>query len=167
MALCRVQSAIPAFWLQSATLALRIRFGTLRQWSRKFPSRIFYPFWAPYCRKLRIGLFDRRATKTLVRSFWPSCDYFPISVLLTNGATNGRLKSLLSLTKLSVLLSATYSATCFGIPNRWAIIVGSWSVGQQMCINAGCAGALLCKMINSQSWNCAGLNTCNTFQKPV
>ncbi len=25
----------------------------------------------------------------LVRSFLPSCDYFPISVLLTSGATNG------------------------------------------------------------------------------
>ncbi len=35
------------------------------------------------------GAFDRCATKTWVRLFWPSCDYFPVSVLLTNGATNG------------------------------------------------------------------------------
>ncbi len=41
------------------------------------------------------GDFDQRATETRVRSFWPSCDYFPISVLFTNGATNGGLKNLL------------------------------------------------------------------------
>ncbi len=35
--------------------------------------------------------FDQCATKTGVRSFCSSCDYFPISLLLTNGATNGRL----------------------------------------------------------------------------
>ncbi len=35
------------------------------------------------------GAFDRRATKTRVRSFCPSCDYFPMLVLLTIGATNG------------------------------------------------------------------------------
>ncbi len=33
--------------------------------------------------------FDRRATETRFWSFWQSCEYFPISVLLTNGATNG------------------------------------------------------------------------------
>ncbi len=148
--------------------ALRIRFGTLRQWCVNFLPRIFYPFWSPHGQKLRIGLFDhcatkwcfwlacdqnlnsvllwcdymsnfskfrpvetsdlhasgpesftpgfltyfgrptaknyelvfltvvrpngvfdQRATKTRVRSFCPSCDYFPISVLWTNGATNG------------------------------------------------------------------------------
>ncbi len=37
------------------------------------------------------GVFHWRATKTRVRSFWPSCDYFPILVLLTDGATNRRL----------------------------------------------------------------------------
>ncbi len=37
------------------------------------------------------GGFDRRATKIHVRSFWLSCDYYPISVLSTNGATNGGL----------------------------------------------------------------------------
>ncbi len=40
------------------------------------------------------GAFDRLATKTMVRSFWLSCDYFPISVLFTNGATNGWLSGL-------------------------------------------------------------------------
>ncbi len=35
--------------------------------------------------------FDQRATKTRIRSFRPSCDHFPILVLLTNGATNGGL----------------------------------------------------------------------------
>ncbi len=34
-----------------------------RQWSRKFPSRMFYSFWPPYRQKFRIGLFDRGATK--------------------------------------------------------------------------------------------------------
>ncbi len=34
-------------------------FGSLRQWSRKFSSGIFYPFLAPHGRKLRISLFDR------------------------------------------------------------------------------------------------------------
>ncbi len=37
--------------------------GPLRQWYRKFSSRIFYPFLAPHNRKLRIGHFDRCATK--------------------------------------------------------------------------------------------------------
>ncbi len=77
-------------------------FGPLRQWSRKFPSRIFYPFCAPQGQKLRIGLFGRRAsngafdwraTKTWIRSFlcsprlkitdrsfWPACKQM---VLLT------------------------------------------------------------------------------------
>ncbi len=38
-------------------------FGPLGQCSRKFPSRIFYPFLAPHTRKLRNGFFDHRATK--------------------------------------------------------------------------------------------------------
>ncbi len=129
VALCRVQSAIPALWLQSATPAFRIRFGTFRQWCveflprtfthfgrptvenyesvlglvilrcdhesnfrnfdlerlrtctpmvRKFPYRIFYPFFASHDRKLRIGFlsgvrpngtFNRRAIKIYVQSF--------------------------------------------------------------------------------------------------
>ncbi len=82
--MCRsgtLQSAIPALWLQSATpaSALRIRFGTLHQWCVKFLSRIFYLFWAPHCRKLRIGLFDLLATKWC---FWPACYQNLGSVLL-------------------------------------------------------------------------------------
>ncbi len=57
--------------LQSAIPALPVRFGTLRQWCVNSLARIFYPFWSPRNRKLRIGLFDRRATKWC---FWPSCD---------------------------------------------------------------------------------------------
>ncbi len=38
------------------------------------------------------GAFERRTTKTRIRSFCPSCDYFLISGLLINGATNGELK---------------------------------------------------------------------------
>ncbi len=64
-----VQSAIPAVWLQSATPALWIRFGTLCQWCVKCLTRIFYPFWVPHSRKLRFGLFDRRATRTWDRSW--------------------------------------------------------------------------------------------------
>ncbi len=74
------QSVIPAFWMQSATPALRIRFGTLCQWCVKFLPRIFYPFWAPHIRKLRIGPFDRRATKWC---FWLACDQNLCSVFLT------------------------------------------------------------------------------------
>ncbi len=55
------------------------RFGTLRQWSRKFPFRIFYPFWSPHGQKLRIGLFDRRAIKWC---FWLACDQNLGSVVL-------------------------------------------------------------------------------------
>ncbi len=67
VALCRMQGAISALWLQSTTSALRFRFGTLRQWCVKFLSMIFYPFWALHDRKLQIGfrfgLFDQGATK--------------------------------------------------------------------------------------------------------
>ncbi len=52
-----------------ATSVFRIRCGTLRHWCIKFLPRIFYPFWSPHNRKLRIGLFDRRATKIYDRTF--------------------------------------------------------------------------------------------------
>ncbi len=72
-----MRSAIPALWLQRATPALRIRFGTLRLWCVKFLARIFYSFWAPHSRKLRIGLFDRRATKFgQLSKFFPWGEYF-------------------------------------------------------------------------------------------
>ncbi len=51
----------------------------------------YFGFWAPHGQKFQIDLFDRRATKTRVWSFCPLCNYFPISVLLTNCATNGGL----------------------------------------------------------------------------
>ncbi len=76
-AMCRgdtLQSAechLPALLLQSATPALRIRFGALRQWCVKFLPRISYPFWGSHTRKLRISLFARCATKWF---FWPACD---------------------------------------------------------------------------------------------
>ncbi len=35
----------------------------LTQWSRTFPSRIFYSFWPPYRQKFRFGLLDQDATK--------------------------------------------------------------------------------------------------------
>ncbi len=53
-----------------------ISLPTLRQWS---PYRIFYQFWAPHGRKLRISLFDHRATNWC---FWPACDQNLGSVLL-------------------------------------------------------------------------------------
>ncbi len=71
--------------VQSATSTLRIRFRTLRQWCVKFLPRIFYPFWARHSRKLRIGLFDRRATKWY---FGPACDH-----LFDRCATREGLKS--------------------------------------------------------------------------
>ncbi len=67
-----------------------------------FPPRFFTYFGRPTTKNYEsvfltivrpAGAFDQRATKTRVRSFWPSCNYFPISVLLTNGATNGGLKT--------------------------------------------------------------------------
>ncbi len=53
-------------------------FGTLRQWSRKFPSRIFYPFLGRHAGNYESvfltgvrpnGAFDWRVTKIYVRSF--------------------------------------------------------------------------------------------------
>ncbi len=81
-------------------LEREFRSGTWRQWSRKYHLWKFHPFWPPCGRKLRIGLFDRRASKWW---FWrscdqnpclvvlTSCDYYPILVLSTNSATNGGL----------------------------------------------------------------------------
>ncbi len=71
MALCTLQSATPAhrikwFRIEKFDQEREFRFGPLRQWS---PCRIFYPFWAPHGRKLRISLFNCRATKTWVQSF--------------------------------------------------------------------------------------------------
>ncbi len=57
-------------WIKFLKFCLE-KLRTLRQWFRKFPSRIFYPFWAFHGQKLRICLFDRRATKWC---FWPACD---------------------------------------------------------------------------------------------
>ncbi len=54
---------------------------------KSFPPTFFTHF-GPLGQKLRIVLFDRRATKWFI---WPLCDYFPISLLLTDGATNGGL----------------------------------------------------------------------------
>ncbi len=54
--------------------------GTFRQWFRKFPSRIFYPFLTSHGRKLQIGLFDCRATKWC---FWLACDQNLCLVFLT------------------------------------------------------------------------------------
>ncbi len=47
-----------------------IRSGTMRLWSRKFPSRIFYAIWPPHSRKFRFDLFDRLATVAWDWSFW-------------------------------------------------------------------------------------------------
>ncbi len=66
-AMCRgstLQSAIPALWLQSVTPALRIRFGTLRQWCVKFLPRIFYPFWAPH------GVLPKPGFRSFVVRLW-------------------------------------------------------------------------------------------------
>ncbi len=75
---------IRSFWRSTIGQILKIMtwrdFGPLRQWSRKFPSRIFYPFWAPHSQKLWIGLFGRRATKWC---FWLACDRNQSSVFLT------------------------------------------------------------------------------------
>ncbi len=38
-------------------------FGPSRQWSWKFPSMIYYPFWPRHGRKFRSGLFDQVANK--------------------------------------------------------------------------------------------------------
>ncbi len=68
-----------------------------------FPSGIFTYFGRPTTKNYDLvfltvvrpnGAFDQRATKTRIRSFWPSCDYFPISVLLIDGATNGGLRNI-------------------------------------------------------------------------
>ncbi len=81
MALRTLQSAIPAHhtrWvkIENSDHERIFRFGPLRQWSL---SRIFYSFWAPHGRKLRIGLFDRHMTNWC---FWLACDQNLSSVLL-------------------------------------------------------------------------------------
>ncbi len=81
MALCRVQSATPTHhtrWVKIENFYQErvFRSGPLRQW---YPSRNFYPFWAPVAKNYESvfltvlwpnGAFDRRATKTWVPSFW-------------------------------------------------------------------------------------------------
>ncbi len=67
----------------------------------KFPSQIFYSFWAPHSRNYESVFFDHHAIKWC---FWPAYDQNQGAVLLTvvrlfpylgtliNGATNGGLK---------------------------------------------------------------------------
>ncbi len=57
VALCRVQSATPAFWtrrvkFENFDLEKVFSFGTLHQWWRKFLSRNFYSFWPPYGQRI-------------------------------------------------------------------------------------------------------------------
>ncbi len=49
---------------QIFALEREFRFGTWCQWSRKYPSWKFQPFWLPYSRKFWFGLFDCRTTRT-------------------------------------------------------------------------------------------------------
>ncbi len=74
---------VQSFWGATMGQIFKIltwrNFGPLRQWSRKFLSRIFYPSWTPHAWKLRISLFDSRATKCC---FWPACDQNLGSVIL-------------------------------------------------------------------------------------
>ncbi len=99
VALYTLQSAIPALWLQSATLALRIRFGTLRQWCDKFPPGFFTHFGRPTAENYESffltvvkpnGAFDQRATKTWVRSFWGATLSHIFEILTSRGF--GRLR---------------------------------------------------------------------------
>ncbi len=90
---------------QNFHLEIVFRSKTWRQWSRKFPSMIFYPFLARHLQKLRICFFDRRATKICVRSFWPLCD----QERPQKSATNGGLKKIRS--NLKEILSKL-SKTC-------------------------------------------------------
>ncbi len=59
---CATKGWVRFFWGatmgQIFKILTRRDFGPLHQWSRKFPSGIFYPFWAPHGQKLRISLFD-------------------------------------------------------------------------------------------------------------
>ncbi len=66
-----------------------ILLGNLTPVVSKVSLQDFLLILAAHGRKFRFGLFDRRATIIWVRSFWPFCDYNPISVLSTNGGTNG------------------------------------------------------------------------------
>ncbi len=75
-----VQSAIPLLWLQSATPALRFRFGTLCQWCIMFLPRIFYPFWAA------------SQPKITNRSFWPSCDQMVLLICVRPKPGFGRFE---------------------------------------------------------------------------
>ncbi len=64
---CATRTWIRSFWGATLCQIFEIltwrHFGPLRHWFRKFPSTIFYPFWAPHNQKLRIGLFDHCVTR--------------------------------------------------------------------------------------------------------
>ncbi len=64
---CATNTWIRSFWGATMDQSLKIltwrNFGLLRQWSRKFPSTIYYPFWLPQGQKSRFGLFDQGVTK--------------------------------------------------------------------------------------------------------
>ncbi len=81
MALCTLQSATTEHrtrWVKIENFDQErvFRFGQLWRYSA---PKIFYPFWAYNAWKLRIGLFDHRATKWC---FWPACYQNLDSVLL-------------------------------------------------------------------------------------
>ncbi len=74
-------------------LEREFRFGTWR-----IPPGNFTHFCRPTIKNYELvfltlvrvnGGFDCRVTKIHVWSFWPSCDYYSISVFSTNDATNG------------------------------------------------------------------------------
>ncbi len=82
---CRaIKTWVQSFWGATMRQIFKILtwrdFRPLCQWSRKFPYRIFYPFWAPHGQKLQIGLFDWCLTKWC---FWLAYDQNLDSILLT------------------------------------------------------------------------------------
>ncbi len=99
---CATKTWVRSFWGATMVQISKIfswrAFRPLRNGPESFPPRFFTHFGGLTAKNYESvfltgmrpnGAFDRRATKSWVWSFWPSCDYFPLLVLLTNGATNG------------------------------------------------------------------------------
>ncbi len=138
-----VQNATPArrtrcFKIENFDQERVFCFGPLRQWSHKFPSRIFYPLWAPHSHKLRIGLFDHHAPKWC---FWPVCDQNLGSVFLRfyygSNFQNFDLERLRSFMPIVLKVSLQYSLPILGAP--WLKITNRsfWPSWDQMVLLTG------------------------------
>ncbi len=141
--MCRggtLQSArtIPALWLQSATSALRIHFGTLRQWCVKFLPRDFLPILDAPQPKIMNRSYNCRATKWC---FWPVCDQNLGSVFLRcdheSNFWNFDLERLWSFTPMAPKVSFQDFLPLFGGPRPEIMNRSFWPACDQMVLLTG------------------------------